>query len=33
MLDVASKGVELFGEEGLKQVVAQLNEDVFEAAG
>ena len=33
MLDVASKGVELFGKEGLKQVVAQLNEDVFDAAG
>ena len=32
MLDAASKGVELFGEEGLKQVVAQLNEDVFRTA-
>ena len=33
MVDAAGRGVELFGEEGLRQVVAQLNEDVFEAAG
>ncbi len=33
MLDAAGRGVELFGEEGLKQVVARLNDDVFQAAG
>ena len=33
MVDAAGKGIELFGEEGLKQVVAQLNEDVFMTAG
>ena len=33
ILDAAGKGVELFGEEGLKEVVARLNEDVFRAAG
>ncbi len=33
ILDVAGKGVELFGEEGLKQVVEQLDEDVFRTAG
>ncbi len=33
MVDAAGRGVELFGEEGLRQVMAQLNEDVFEAAG
>ena len=32
MVDAAGKGIELFGEEGLKQVVAQLNEDVFMTA-
>ena len=32
ILDAAGKGVELFGEEGLKQVVTRLNEDVFEFA-
>ena len=32
ILDVVGKGVELFGEEGLRQVVEQLNEDVFNAA-
>ena len=32
MLDAAGRGVELFGEEGLKQVVAQLNEDIFRTA-
>ena len=33
ILDPAGKGVELFGEEGLKEVVARLNVDVFKAAG
>ena len=33
ILDAAGKGVELFGEEGLKEVVARLNDDVFKAAG
>ena len=32
ILDAAGKGVELFGEKGLKQAVARLNEDVFETA-
>jgi len=32
ILDAAGKGIELFGEEGLKQVVAELNEGVFETA-
>ena len=32
ILDAAGKGVELFGEEGLKQVVARLDEDVFRSA-
>ena len=32
ILDAGGKGVELFGESGLKQVVAQLNEDVFKTA-
>ncbi|MCY3792234.1 MAG: restriction endonuclease subunit R, partial [Gemmatimonadetes bacterium] len=32
ILDVVGKGVELFGEDGLKQVVERLNEDVFNAA-
>ena len=32
ILDVVGKGVELFGEEGLKQVVERLNEDVFNVA-
>ena len=32
ILDVVGKGVELFGEEGLRQVVEQLDEDVFNAA-
>lgn len=32
ILDAAGKGIELFGEEGLKQVVDELNEGVFEAA-
>ena len=32
ILDAAGKGVELFGEKGLKQAVEQLNEDVFETA-
>lgn len=33
ILDAAGKGVELFGEEGLKRVVDELNEGVFETAG
>ncbi|GIW41864.1 MAG: hypothetical protein KatS3mg076_2441 [Candidatus Binatia bacterium] len=33
ILDAAGKGIELFGEEGLKQVVDELNEGVFKAAG
>ena len=33
ILDAAGKGVELFGEEGLKEVVARLNDDVFKVAG
>ena len=33
ILDVVGKGVELFGEEGLKQVVERLNEDVFKTVG
>lgn len=32
ILDAAGKGVELFGEEGLRQIVDDLNEDVFTAA-
>ena len=32
MLDAAGRGVKSFGEEALKQVVAQLNEDVFRTA-
>ena len=32
ILDAAGKGVELFGEKGLKQVVEQLNQDVFQTA-
>ena len=32
ILDAAGKGIELFGEHGLKQAVEQLNEDVFETA-
>jgi type I restriction enzyme R subunit len=32
ILDAAGKGIELFGEEGLKQVVDELNEGVFRAA-
>ena len=32
ILDAAGKGIELFGEQGLKQAVEQLNEDVFETA-
>lgn len=32
ILDAAGKGVELFGEEGLKQVVERLDEDIFKAA-
>lgn len=33
ILDAAGKGVELFGEEGLREIVDGLNEDVFKAAG
>ncbi len=32
ILDAAGKGIELFGEEGLKQVVDDLNQGVFRAA-
>ena len=32
ILDAAGKGIELFGEEGLRQAVDRLNEDVFKAA-
>jgi len=32
ILDAAGKGIELFGEEGLKQVVNDLNQGVFRAA-
>jgi type I restriction enzyme R subunit len=32
ILDAAGKGIELFGEEGLKQVVADMNEGVFKTA-
>ena len=32
ILDAAGKGIELFGEEGLRQVVADLNEGVFKTA-
>lgn len=32
ILDAAGKGVELFGEAGLKQVVKRLDEDIFKAA-
>ncbi len=32
ILDAAGKGIELFGEEGLKQVVDELNEGVFKTA-
>lgn len=32
ILDAAGKGVKLFGEEGLKQVVERLEEDVFRSA-
>ncbi|GIW56563.1 MAG: hypothetical protein KatS3mg082_2967 [Nitrospiraceae bacterium] len=33
ILDAAGKGIELFGEQGLKQVVDELNESVFKIAG
>jgi type I restriction enzyme R subunit len=33
ILNAAGKGIELFGEAGLKQVVADLNEGVFRTAG
>ena len=33
ILDVAGKGIELFGEDGLKQVVQDLSDDVFRSAG
>jgi type I restriction enzyme R subunit len=33
MLDAAGKGIELFGEEGLRQVLNELNESVFKIAG
>ena len=32
ILDTAGKGIELFGEQGLKEVVDELNEGVFRAA-
>jgi len=32
ILDAAGKGIELFGEDGLRRVVADLNEDVFKTA-
>ena len=32
ILDAAGRGVELFGEEGLRQVVEKLDEDVFRTA-
>lgn len=32
ILDAAGKGVELFGEAGLREIVAELNEGVFQAA-
>ena len=32
ILDVAGRGIELFGEEGLKQVVQDLSDDVFRSA-
>ena len=32
ILDAAGKGVELFGEEGLRQVVVRLDADVFRSA-
>ena len=32
ILDAAGKGVELFGEEGLRLIVSELNEGVFQAA-
>lgn len=32
ILDAAGKGIELFGEEGLRQVVADMNEGVFKTA-
>lgn len=32
ILDAGGKGVELFGEEGLRRIVAELNEGVFQAA-
>lgn len=32
ILDAAGKGIELFGEEGLRQVVADLNEGIFRTA-
>ena len=33
ILDAAGKGVELFGETGLREIVAELNEGVFKQAG
>ena len=33
ILDAAGRGVELFGEEGLRRVVERLDEDVFRTAG
>jgi type I restriction enzyme R subunit len=33
ILNAAGKGVELFGEEGLRRIVSDLNEGVFEAVG
>jgi len=33
ILDAAGKGIELFGEEGLREVVDDLNEGVFKTAG
>jgi type I restriction enzyme R subunit len=32
ILNAAGKGIELFGEEGLRQVVSDLNEGVFKTA-
>ena len=32
ILDAAGKGVELFGEEGLRGVISDLNESVFESS-
>ena len=33
ILNVAGRGIELFGEEGLRQIVADMNEGVFNTAG